>query len=272
MWYSPLLEALRETLDRVMLHFPAVAGALLLLLIGWGVAWIFSRVVRGIAGRLLARLGRGAIVGDAIATSGAATVAPRLVGGFAFWLVLLLFAVAAVEVLGLSIVTDLLGQMTAWAPNVFAAAVIAFGGLVGARISRAAVARACETAGIAQSAAIANAVHAVVLVMVMVIAAEQLGIRGRVLELTLAVTIGATLAGAALAFGLGARASVANIIASRYVTEICRIGQTIRIDGVEGTVAQLTPTAVLVDTADGRVVVPAGRFHETCTLLLGQDS
>jgi small-conductance mechanosensitive channel len=93
-----------------------------------------------------------------------------------------------------------------------------------------------------------------------------------VFELTLAVTVGSTLAAAALAFGLGARASVANIIAARYVAQFCRVGQAVRIDDVEGTVVQLTPTAVVVETPEGRAVVPAGRFHETSSVLLAGES
>jgi small-conductance mechanosensitive channel len=272
MWYGAILDALRDTLDTVREHLPAVAGALLLLLIGWGISWILGRIVRGFTERLLVRLERGGAVGDAIESSGGRTAAPKLIGGITFWIVLLLFVVAAVEVLGLPVMTDLLGRVAAYLPNLLVAAVIALGGVAGARIARAAVSRAAETAGLAQAGIIANAVHAVVLVMVMVIAVEQLGVRGRVFELTLAVTVGSTLAAAALAFGLGARASVANIIAARYVAQFCRVGQAVRIDDVEGTVVQLTPTAVVVETPEGRAVVPAGRFHETSSVLLAGES
>jgi small-conductance mechanosensitive channel len=107
--------------------------------------------------------------------------------------------------------------------------------------------------------------------MALVIALEQLGVNGRVLELTLAVTVGSTLAAAALAFGLGARASVANIIAARYVAQLYRVGQRVRIDGLEGTVAQLTPTSVVVQTDDGRAAVPASRFQEVSSVLVSEE-
>lgn len=271
MWYSAVFDTFRDIVEKVREHLPAVAFAALLLVLGWGVGRILARVARGFTERLLARLEGTAAVGDAIESSGARTVGPRLVGGLVFWLVLTLFAVAAVEVLGLPIMTDLLGRVVSYLPNLIAALVIVLGGMVGARVARTAVVRAGAAAGIAQAGAIGSAVHAVILVMVLVIALEQLGVNGHVLELTLAVTVGSTLAAAALAFGLGARTSVANIIAARYVTDLYRVGQAIRIDEVEGTVVEHTPTAVIVETSEGRVVVPAGRFHETRCVLLSEE-
>ena len=190
MWYSALVDVFKDTVEKAREFLPAVALAVLLLLLGWGIGRILARLVRGFTERLLARLEGSAAVGDAIESSGARTVGPRLAGGMVFWLVLMLFAATAVEVLGLPIMTDLLGKVVAYLPNLLAALVIALGGLVGARIARTAVARAAEAAGIAQASAIANAVQAVVLVMVLVIALEQLGVNGHVLELTLAVTVG----------------------------------------------------------------------------------
>lgn len=101
-----------------------------------------------------------------------------------------------------------------------------------------------------------------------VMALEQLGIQGRVMEMVLAVTLGTTLAAGGLAFALGARSAVANIVAARYVAQVCAVGQEIELDGIRGSIVELTSTAVIVKAAEGRVVIPAGRFHEGCPVLL----
>jgi hypothetical protein len=62
----------------------------------------------------------------------------------------------------------------------------------------------------------------------------------------------------------------ANLIAARYVSSLLQIGQVIRVDGVQGPVVELTPTAVVVETDEGRVSVPASRFHEVSTSLISQ--
>jgi small-conductance mechanosensitive channel len=266
------VEAMRRVGESLWQHMPIITGSLILLLVGWGIARIVGGWVRRLGERGLERVAARPVIGGSIDAGGALAAAPRLVGALVFWVVLLVFAAAAVEVVGLPVMTDLIGRIAAYLPNLVAAAVIGIAGLIGARAARAAVARAAENAGLSQAGATANAVHAVVLVIALVIAVQQLGVNGRILELTLAVTVGATLAAAALAFGLGARASVANIIGARYVSELFGIGQSVRIDDVEGTVAQLTTTAVVIDTTDGRVVVPASRFHEARWALLSKES
>ena len=110
--------------------------------------------------------------------------------------------------------------------------------------------------------------HALVITIAAVMALEQLGLHGRVLELILAVTLGSVLAAAGLAFALGARTAVANIVAARYVTQLCQLGQEVRIDGVQGTVVEITSTAVIIESKEGRVIVPAARFHEGSPVLI----
>ncbi|MEX1310769.1 MAG: hypothetical protein AB1Z65_10150, partial [Candidatus Sulfomarinibacteraceae bacterium] len=85
------------------------------------------------------------------------------------------------------------------------------------------------------------------------------------------VTLGSVLAAAALAFGLGARSSVANLIAAKYVAQFCEIGQKIQLEDVEGTVVGLTRTAVILETEKGRIIMPAELFQETHTLLVSND-
>ncbi len=268
MWYDVWIGALRSTVMKVHQNAPAVVAAVLLVLLGWALAWLLARVGKRVAERILDALSSSRFVDDAIDSSGVRSTAPRVFAGIVSWAVFLLFLAAAVEVLGLPVMTNLVGQVAAYLPNLLAAAVIFLAAVIAARIARAAVTKAARAAGIPQATGIANVVHGTIFVIAVVIALEQLGIKGRVLELTVAVTVGSTLAAAALAFGLGARQSVANIISARYVAQFCRVGQAVRIDGIEGTVVQLTTTAVIVEAEEGRVVIPAAHFHDSLSVML----
>lgn len=251
-------------------HSPAIIGAVLLLVVGLGIAKVLSVVFRSLAERVLSRLTMGQALASAFDTSGARAIAPRVVGSFTFWITLILFGVAAVEILGLPILTDLLGRLAAYLPNLVAAAALVIGGLAVARLARSAVSKATIVMRLEQQAeALAGLSYALVITIAVVMALEQLGLQGRVLELILAVTVGSVLAAGGLAFALGARSAVANIIAARYVTQLCRPGQEIRIDDIRGTVVDLTSTAVVIETTEGRVIVPAARFHESSPVLIG---
>jgi small-conductance mechanosensitive channel len=269
MWYDTWRETISGGLNAVRDHLPAIGAAALLVFTGWVLALLSRRWSRRVSKRLLDRLGAtSASINHAVESSGARVDIPGVVGGFVFWLVLLVFMAAAVETLGLPVMTDLLGKLVAYAPNLLAAILISLAGVIAARAARSAALRAAEAGGIAQARGIATIAEVVVIVLVVVIALEQLGVNGRVLELTVAITAGSALAAVALAFGLGARASVANLIASHYVARMVTVGQDLIIDDIRGTVIELTPTTVILKTDVGRVVVPAQRFHDTGTVTL----
>ena len=269
MWYDTWLETAMGGLGTVRGHLPTIGAAILLVLVGWGLAILSRRWSRRLTERLLDRLGAtSSSIGKAVEGSGARGSTPGIVAGFVFWLVILAFLAAAVETLGLPVMTDLLGRIAAYGPNLLAAILIVLGGLIAARIVRSAAMRAAEAGGVTQARGVATAAEIVVIALVVVIALEQLGVNGRVLELTIAVTVGSALAAVALAFGLGARTSVANLIAAHYVTRLLTVGQSVEIDDNRGTVIQLTPTTVVLKTSEGRVVVPAQRFQETSTMIV----
>ncbi len=261
-WWDAAVAAIPESL-------PAIIGALLLVLVGLGVAKLFSIAGRALSQRVLDRLSTGPAFTSALETSGVREVVPKLIGLFFFWGVLALFGVAAVEVLGLPILTDLFGRLASYLPNIVAAAALIIGGLAVARFARGAAERAAVLMRLEQQAKVlAGFVNVLIITIAGVMAFEQLGLHGRVLELILAVTLGSVLAAAGLAFALGARTAVANIVAARYVAQLCHVGQEVRIDEIQGTVVELTSTAVIVESKEGRVIVPAARFHESSPLLL----
>jgi hypothetical protein len=84
----------------------------------------------------------------------------------------------------------------------------------------------------------------------------------------LSVGFAALLGGFAIAFGLGARTAISNIIGSHYMRQTLEVGQLLRIDGIEGTIAALTPISIILDVPEGRVIVPASRFGESPSVLL----
>jgi len=272
MWYDAWLEAVFEAVEALRSHLPTIAAAVLLVLVGWVLAMLIRRWGRRLTERLFDRLSAASTpIGKAVEGSRARGNTPAIVGGFVFWIVLLVFLAAAVETLGLPVMTDLLGRLAAYAPNVLAAALIFLSGLVAARVIRSAVMRAAAAGGVSQAKGVATAAEITVIVLVLVIALEQLGVNARVLELTVAVTVGSGLAAVALAFGLGARTSVSNMIAARDVARRLSVGQRVLVDGITGTVIELTSTAVILKTAEGRAIVPARRFNESSTVILHEE-
>ena len=100
---------------------------------------------------------------------------------------------------------------------------------------------------------------------------DQVGVESRFLIAALTIVIAAVIGGAALAFGLGARTAVSNIIGAHYLRQTYRVGQTVRIGSVEGSIVAMTTTAVILETGGGRVLVPAKEFSEGVSVLVRSE-
>ena len=81
------------------------------------------------------------------------------------------------------------------------------------------------------------------------------------------ILLATLLGGLALAFALGSKQLVANVLARRGMDRY-RIGRHIRIDDIEGEIIEILDTAVVVETETGITIIPASRFAETSVTLL----
>ncbi len=262
------MQWLAEFTQSVQQFSPRLAAAVALLLAGW----LVGAVLRFIAGRLVERvLERGhrhAHVAEAVHESGVRSTVPKIVAGFVFWVVFLLFAAAAIEALGLTVVTGVLSQIAYYLPNVVAAMAVIVAGVIVGKVARRAASAGARSAGIARTEAVGQTIHAAVLLVAIVVALDQIGIDAQLLVILVTVVIGAAFSSAGLAFGIGANTTVSNIVAAYYVSQNYTVGQIVRIGDCEGEIIQLTPTAVMLATREGRVMVPAKRFSEEASLLL----
>jgi small-conductance mechanosensitive channel len=266
-WTGSWREALIPATQKITMHLPNVLSAAALLLLGWLVArlvraWTsklisvgFERIVRTPAGR------------TTIERTGVRRTVPGVVSTAAFWLVLLLFAAAAVEVLGLPAVTNLVARIAYYLPNVFAAILIVFAGYVAGNLASAFVSATAMSMHLPYAAALGRSAHAAIVMVAVVIGINQLGVDSTFLVILLSTVLATSLGGAAIAFGLGSRTAVSNIIGSHYLRKTCKAGQQVKIEGIEGRILEITPTMVILATYNGRVLIPAKKFSEEISLL-----
>ncbi|CAN5255151.1 hypothetical protein BH23GEM2_BH23GEM2_16390 [soil metagenome] len=256
---------------RIASFMPELIAAAILVLAGWLLGWLLAWLARRGTNALLTRVAQRTSLQKEIERGGTAEHLPAVISGFVFWVVLVFFGAAALETLGLPVVTASLSRVAYYLPNVLAALVIVFAGIIAGKLIGNAVTRAAGSAGMAFGPTVGGTVRGTVILVAFVVALEQVGIKADLLVVIVAVIVGAALAGAGLAFGLGASTAVSNIIASHYVAQSYRIGQTVRVADIEGKIIQTTPTAVFVSGAQGRVMIPARHFSEMASVLLTEE-
>ena len=158
--------------------------------------------------------------------------------------------------------------MALFLPRIAAALLVLLAGVLIANFARDTVRAASATAQVAYGEALAQVVRIVMLSVAVLIAVNELGIDVTILTVTLGVVLGATFGGVALAFGLGARTAVSNIIGSHYIRQLVRVGQTVRLGAVQGEIEAITPTSIVLKSPDGRVIIPAKQFSEAVSTLV----
>jgi small-conductance mechanosensitive channel len=239
----------------------------LLLLVGW----LLARVLRSMIVRLSDRLDglfRKPTADDFLRRFGVERPASTVIGSIVFWLVFLLFFTAATETLGLPVLATWLSGVSYYLPRILVAALIVFAGLLAGNLAREAVSATARSAGLAYGELLGRAVYVIVLMIAVVTGVDQLGVESRFLTLMIAIVIGALIGGAALAFGLGSRTTVSNIIAAHYLRQVYRIGDHVRIGTVHGRIVEIRPTCVILEGLDSRALVPAKDFSEVASMLI----
>jgi hypothetical protein len=257
-----------DVVDTVGAYLPSLAGAIILMIAGLVIAWLLKWVIL--------RVGRGL---DSLATRVGIGMAarmrwplPNILGGIAYWLVLLFFAAAAAEGLGLPGVADWLSKLISYLPSVFAALLIILAGFILGGAARDRIVSATTSSNSAQAQILGGAVRAVVIILTIVIGMGQMGLDVRLVEYLLTILAAATLAGFALAFGIGASPSVSNIIASRNVRRHYSVGQRVRVGDIQGTILELSSAFVVLDSDHGRTLIPAKVFEERISELLDSEA
>jgi len=268
-WFDPVIKYAEQLWQSILQFLPNILAAIVLVVVGW----LLARLVRAIASRLIPRFYRlipSKSFQRGLKTSGMERLTSEVVSGVAFWLVLLFFLAAATESLGLPVVSTLLSGLARYLPSVLAAVLIAVAGVVIGNLTRTAITTAAASAGLAYGELLGRLTQIAILLVVGVVAIDQVGIDSTFLMISMAIVLSATLGGMALGFGLGARSVVGNLLASHYLLQTYKVGQRIRIGETEGRILEISNTAVILETSQGRALVPAEQFSRATSVLLAE--
>ncbi len=205
-WGTSIITSFTNAITLVFAFIPKLLGFLIILLIGWfiaralesGVTWLLRKVgFDTMANRIgLTRLQQ---------QMNLKMDAASLLGKIVFWFVFLIFLVSAVDALGLTAISTLLGQVIGYIPNVFVAIVILFLGTLAATVVADLVKGATSRTSIGNPNVFANIARYAILGFVALIALEQLQIAPALIQILFTAIVGALALAFGLSFGLGGR-------------------------------------------------------------------
>lgn len=259
-WAHGLTNAMTTFWTPLAAFVPRLLGALLVCAVGYALA----RLLNTVLSKLLARLG----VDRLMAGSGLSRLSSRagiqlplsvLVGRVAFWFVLLVFLVSAVESLGLERVSHALDALALYLPKMLGAVLVLLGGFLLGQFVGSLVRGAAEGVGMDYAAGVGRIAHGLVVIISVSVAIGQLEIRAELLNYVIVIALASVGLACALAFGLGSRELVSQILAGIYVRELFEVGQRIRVGELEGVIEEIGTTKTILSTAQGDLVTVANR-------------
>jgi hypothetical protein len=196
-------------------------------------------------------------------TSDSSVISPaliRLARGFVFWLVLILAVVLSLRVLGVGGVSSLLNSVIAFTPRLLIGFSIVVVGYLLGLVARHVLGRI--VGGLTADAAGPRVLQGTIVAVALVMGLQQIGVDISFVTRLVLILVATVSAGLMLAFALGARQHVANLLAIRELDRLA-VGQTVRIGQIEGEIVDIYSTGIDIVTPDGIASIPGATIAET---------
>lgn len=204
-------DSFQNATDGFFDFLPNLLGFLIILLVGY----IVAKVVAGVVGKLLERVGIDRRLRESSANRYVDAVLPgaSAANGIArvvFWLIFIFFITTAIGALGIPAATGFMNDVLAYLPNVIVAIVIF---IVAALLSGAIAGAVARFMGDTPTGKVVGAVApAVIMTIAFFMILEQLQIAPEIVRIAFTAIMFALALGLALAFGLGGRDIAADLL------------------------------------------------------------
>lgn len=216
-WQAALIDSWGQVWSSFLGLLPSIIGAILVFAVGLVLAFWAKRLVVELAKLVrLDKLTKSAGIDSYLSKADIKLSFTELLGTIVEWLVILVFFLAVVEILGLSVVSQVLTRVLGYIPNVLAAALIFAAGYIVAGLADAVVRGALSSIDQDIAKPVGRISRWVVLLVAFFAAVDQLQIaRGLIntffqgLTYTIVLVVG-------LSVGLGAKDLVARLLNEWY--------------------------------------------------------
>lgn len=270
-WPNALDQTYNEFSQKLLDYTPQLLGALALLVCGW----LLAITLRLLAHKLVQGLNsvfRRVSKDDGDEHKRIKDSYSLIISGVVFWSVIVFFVAASANLLGWSMFSAWLDNIVGFLPSLVTGLLIILAGYLISNAARSAISGAAARSSIPRASALPRIVQIVIIFATVIIGAEQMGLNVHFLTNIVVVTSGILLAGAALAFALGGKNLVANTLGARHINQHCQVGDQVIIGNQKGEIVEVSRTSIVLDTPEGKAVIPAKLFDEQVTLVTSEGS
>ncbi len=253
-------EAMSEMLFGLLGALPKLVLALFILLIGVIVANIVSKIVQKALNRLqvdkyMEQLNHIDFFYKNKIRIQLSLIAAKTVK----YLLMLVFIMTAVGVLDMPVLASLIQDVIKWLPNLIAAFIVLIGGLlIGVSLQRL-VTTTCKSLGIPSANVIGSLVFYFVLINVVIVALSQAQINTDFFAQNISIIIAGVVLAFSIGYGFASKDLVASFLASYYTKDKLHVGSKVKLNGIEGVIAEVDKSSVTLRTDDKEIIIPLNK-------------
>lgn len=214
-WGTSLMASLAAAVSLLFAAVPRILGFLVILAIGWFVAYLIARVLVAVlrAVHFDAFTERAGLAGMVRTVKREPST---MLGLIVKWFVRLIALVAAFDALGVPAVSQVFQQLLLWLPNLAVALVVLVIGGMAANSLGDLVRRAAARGQPGSADALAMAAKWTVWAFAILVAIHQIGVASALITALFVAVVGAVALAVGLSFGLGARDTAGTVVRQMY--------------------------------------------------------
>jgi len=252
-----LLATFNDMIRSFMTFFYSLIGAILILLIGWGVAKMVAAVTKKMLEQVGAdRIGDKLNEIDAIKGLKLEIKLSSIISKILYYFILIFMLRPAADTLGVPAISDMVKLLVEFIPKLISSALMLFAGIFLADALKNFVVTLCKSFNIAAEKLIGTAIFFFLLIIFVIQSVAQVGINTSLLESSFNLLVGGIILAFAIGYGFASKEILLNIISSFYSKDRYKEGQTIEIDGIKGEIIAMDNTTITLKTGDSKTIFP----------------
>lgn len=241
--------------NKVITFMPDLIVAILFLLVGW----IISSLIKRFLNKTLIKIGFNTFLDklgfDALLNKMDVKVqGSQIVASIISIFILLVFLLAALDIVGLNMLSGLIDTLVLFLPKLLAALAVLMCGFFVAQIVFNGVKIASKNTGVDYGRSVAEVCRGIIIVITVSLSITQLDIDVSLLNNILSVIIASVGLAAAISLGIGTKSMAQEVVAGVYLREMYQIGDNIAVQEVKGTLVSIGSVASKV-MAEGEAIV-----------------
>lgn len=257
-WKDLSFNTISSIFTDIVSVLPTIMGALMVLLLGW----ILSKIIRFVLKKILRfakierisdKVNEAKIFGDGVVGINI----EKIILAFVKWTIMLISIIVAADIAELTVISTEIANLLRYLPVLFSAMVIFVIGLYASNLIKKMLVGVFESMRMGGSKIVSSIVFYVLIIFVTITALNHAGINTEIITTNFTLVLGAFLLAFALAFGLGSREVVANLLKTFYARKNYAVGDKIKMKDIEGTIKAIDSISVTIKTIDSQnMVIP----------------